>query len=244
MRARLLGFGAAILFHLIVLLFGGALFMRSSEAKAERTVRQVDLVETDEQKPDEKKEEPVPEAAAADEAEEPLSVPEERPPDMRQALDLDASPASAASALEALSLSALEGALNPSLGGADGFGGTASLASGGRIGGTGTGIEAGGVDDAVFSIGDLDQAPRLIFQVAPSYPLELRRRKVEGMVQLVFVVDQQGRVVSPKVENSTHAEFDQPALEAIKQWKFEPGIRDQEKVVSRIRIPIRFAAAG
>jgi protein TonB len=240
---RVLGFAAAILFHVLLLLFGGALFMRSTEEKTEKTVRQVDLVEADEQKPEEKKEEPVAEAAA-EESEEPMAVPEDRPPDMRQTLDIDASPAAAASALEALSLSALEGALNPTMGGADGFGGTASLASGGRIGGTGTGIDGGEAAESIFAVGDLDQAPRLIFQVAPNYPLELRRRKVEGTVQLVFVVDQQGRVVSPKVENSTHAEFDQPALEAIKQWKFEPGIRDQEKVVSRIRIPIRFSATG
>jgi len=243
MRARLLGFAAAILFHLAVLLFGGALFMRSTEAKQEAKVRQVDLVATDEEKKDEKKDEPVPDKASEAPAEEPIAVPEERPPDMRPSFDVEASPASAAAALEALSLSALEGALNPGAG-ADGFGGSASLASGGRIGGTGTGSGIQETADAAFSIADLDQAPRLIFQVAPNYPLELRRRKIEGVVQLVFVVDQQGHVLSPKVESSTHSAFDQPALEAVKQWKFEPGVRDHERVVSRLRVPIRFSAAG
>jgi protein TonB len=244
MRARLLGYTAAILFHLLVLLFGGALFLKPDAKEKERTVREVDLVEAEAGKPEEQKEEPVQEAAPVEETDQPIVEEVERPPEVRQAIDLDASPAASASALEALSLSALEGALNPTLAGADGFGGSASLASGGRIGGTGSGIDAGAAADAVFAVADLNQAPRVIFQVAPTYPLELRRRKIEGTVQLAFIVDQQGRVVSPKVESSTHAAFEGPALEAIKQWKFEPGIRDQEKVQSKMRVPIRFSAAG
>jgi protein TonB len=240
MRARVLGYGAAVLFHVLALLFGGIFFLKPPDEQQKRDVRDVDLVEAEAEKPDEKQEEAEPSDAAS---EEPMEVEEERPPDLRQALDLE-SAAAATPALQALSLGALEGALNPSLGGDDGFGGAASLASGGRIGGTGAALGSAPADDAIFSIAELNRPPRLIVQVAPDYPLEMRRRKVEGTVLVAFLVDQQGKVVNPKVESSTHQAFDGPAIAAVRQWKFEPGVRDQEKVVSRMRVPIRFSAAG
>ena len=42
---------------------------------------------------------------------------------------------------------------------------------------------------------------------------------------LSFTVDERGRVQNPKVEKSTDPAFDKPALDAIKQWRFEPGSR-------------------
>ncbi|HNT37215.1 MAG TPA: hypothetical protein PKH07_19645, partial [bacterium] len=47
--------------------------------------------------------------------------------------------------------------------------------------------------DALFSLSDLDQKPRVIYQPAPVLTAELRK-KAPGTVYLVFVVDQQGRV--------------------------------------------------
>ena len=37
---------------------------------------------------------------------------------------------------------------------------------------------------------------------------------------------------------------ERPALEAVRQWKFEPAVRGGEKVASKMRIPIRFALSG
>jgi protein TonB len=82
-----------------------------------------------------------------------------------------------------------------------------------------------------------------MFQAPPRYPLELRRRKIGGTVQVVFLVDTEGRVSSPKVESSTNAEFDAPALEAVKQWRFEAGTRGGQKVSFKMRVPITFNAS-
>ena len=96
--------------------------------------------------------------------------------------------------------------------------------------------------DKVFSLADLDQQPRAILQSAPRYPQDLLRQGRKGTVYVVFMVDQRGRVVNPKVERSTDPAFDDAALDAVKQWKFEPGTRHGEKVQFRMRIPITFNA--
>jgi protein TonB len=54
------------------------------------------------------------------------------------------------------------------------------------------------------------------------------------------VVDASGKVLDPRVTESTHADFEKPALNAIKQWKFEPAVRGGQRVACRMRVPIRF----
>jgi protein TonB len=47
-------------------------------------------------------------------------------------------------------------------------------------------------------------------------------------------------VVNPRVEKSSHPEFEAPAVEALRQWKFEPAIKAGKRVSCRMRVPIRF----
>ncbi len=93
--------------------------------------------------------------------------------------------------------------------------------------------------DAVFSMADLDQKPRVIHQPGPTIS-KAARRKAPGSVYIIFVVDQRGRVVDPKVQKSTDRVFEKPALAAIRQWKFEPGKRNGKAVRFRMRVPITF----
>jgi len=93
--------------------------------------------------------------------------------------------------------------------------------------------------DAVFSMADLDQKPRAIHQPGPTLNKQTRR-KAPGTVYIIFIVDQRGRVVDPKIQKSTDRIFEKPALRAIKQWKFEPGKRKGKAVQFRMRVPITF----
>lgn len=132
---------------------------------------------------------------------------------------------------EPLDLSQLELALNP---GDGGFGG-------GDFAINLNGATGGGEDvDAIFSLSDLDQKPRVVYQPAPIYPPELSKKKMEGTVYVLFVVDKDGRVKDPVVQKSTHPAFNNPALKAVKQWKFEPGKRQGKPVQFRMRVPITF----
>jgi protein TonB len=80
-----------------------------------------------------------------------------------------------------------------------------------------------------FSLAEIDQKPRAITQPPPPYPAEMRGKKVEGVVSVIFVVDASGKVSRPKVERSTHSAFDKPALDAVKQWRFEPAIKGGQR---------------
>lgn len=98
---------------------------------------------------------------------------------------------------------------------------------------------AGGDVDALFSVADLDQKPRILYQTGAA--LDARaRRKTPGTVYLLFLVDQDGRVQNPMVQSASDPVFERPALAAIKQWKFEPGKRNGKPVRFRMRVPITF----
>lgn len=96
------------------------------------------------------------------------------------------------------------------------------------------------VKDDVFDVSELEKRPEPISQVAPAYPTELRKAKVEGVVTLVFLLNEEGRVEDARVENSSRPEFEKPALDAIRRWRFRPGMKDGQVVRSFVRIPMRF----
>ena len=95
-------------------------------------------------------------------------------------------------------------------------------------------------DDMVFEISDLDQAPVPLVRIAPVYPPELKRNRVQGTVNVVFIVDELGNVKRPSIEKSSNREFNENALKAVRQWKFEPGEKDNRKVKTRVRLPLSF----
>ena len=95
-------------------------------------------------------------------------------------------------------------------------------------------------DDMVFEIADLDQAPVPLVRIAPVYPPELKRNRVQGTVNVVFIVDEHGNVKRPSIEKSSNREFNENALKAVRQWKFEPGEKDGRKVKTRVRLPLSF----
>jgi len=136
-----------------------------------------------------------------------------------------------------LDLSQLELALNPGMGGGAGGDFEVRLPVGGSSGG-----DDGSVD-ALFSLSDLDQRPRVIYDVQPQFPPALQKL-APATVYIVFIVDQRGRVENPMVQSSTDSSFEAPALAAVRQWKFEPGRRNGEPVRFRMRVPITFPKKG
>jgi len=130
-----------------------------------------------------------------------------------------------------LDLSQLELALNP---GGEGAGQLGDFAS--RL----QPLTAGGKDvDALFSLADLDQKPRAVYQPGPTLNPQIRK-KAPGTVYIIFIVDERGRVENPIVQKSSDPVFEPSALAAVKQWKFEPGNRNGQPVRFRMRVPITF----
>jgi len=96
--------------------------------------------------------------------------------------------------------------------------------------------------ESAFSMDEIDQKPRALIQTSPSYPSELKGKKLDGQVTVIFIVDETGRVVSPKVQKSSNPAFDKPALDAIKQWKFEAAVKGGQRVPCKMKEKLSFPA--
>ena len=85
-------------------------------------------------------------------------------------------------------------------------------------------------------------APRVITSVPASYTPEAMRARVEGVVVLDAVVQDDGTVGDVTIVRSLDSTYglDEQAIKALKQWKFEPGKRQGKAVAVRVRVEISF----
>lgn len=84
-------------------------------------------------------------------------------------------------------------------------------------------------------------APRPITKVTPDYPPQARSRKIEGFVELEFLVaingsPQEIRVVRSQPEGL----FDRNAVRALMRWKFKPAERNGAVEATTTRTTINF----
>ena len=86
--------------------------------------------------------------------------------------------------------------------------------------------------------------PRVLRQIPPTYPLAMRQSGLRGEVLVDFVVDIEGRVTRAFVVRSLNPAFDEPALDAVDQWTFEPGRKDGVPVKTHMRVPVFFQLQG
>ncbi|MCK8601159.1 energy transducer TonB [Desulfoferrobacter suflitae] len=96
-----------------------------------------------------------------------------------------------------------------------------------------------------FGLGEVDQAPQVIKQHKPSYPLLARRRNLTGNVTVKFLVDRRGKVCKPKIiEAHPEGVFEQSVLESVTKWRFKPGVYQGSEVSTWVVLPIQFRLAG
>lgn len=86
------------------------------------------------------------------------------------------------------------------------------------------------------------EPPVPVRTVSPNFPSDLHDKGISGVVMVNVLIDQQGNPQDLKVAKSSNSEFEEPALEALKKWKFKPAERDGSAVALRVVIPIRFSA--
>jgi protein TonB len=123
---------------------------------------------------------------------------------------------------------------------ASGRGGKAPGNGRGAAGGTGAG-PGNGSSGSLLSADQVANPPVLISRVMPMYPLQARARGLRGEVVLRAIVGSDGRVEKDIVIAQSSPMFDQPAVEALRLWRFEPGRdRDGNPVRVLLEVPIRF----
>jgi protein TonB len=136
--------------------------------------------------------------------------------------------------LQPLTLSQLEIALNPGVGGA--LEGDFGL----RFGA----VAPNTIEEMIFALSDVDKEPVAIYQPQPNYPINLYRAKIGGTVSILFVVNQDGTVSSARVQQTSgRRELDDAALAAVMKYKFTPGIKDGQPVKTWFTVPITFSPA-
>lgn len=79
--------------------------------------------------------------------------------------------------------------------------------------------------------------------VQPVYPAEAAKQKIAGHVQVDFAVDAEGRVSDVAVHDSSHGMFEEPALAAVRQWKFAPALENGTPVACGMTVLVEFALA-
>lgn len=82
--------------------------------------------------------------------------------------------------------------------------------------------------------------PEPVIQIEPQYPRYLKEMGIDGTVTVTMIIDTEGNIVAPMIEESSHSGFEEPAIRALAHWKFLPGLKNAEPVETRIRLPLVF----
>ncbi|MDR3749745.1 MAG: energy transducer TonB [Acidobacteriota bacterium] len=122
-------------------------------------------------------------------------------------------------------------------------GGIGSGAGGGVGSGTGPGVgpgRGGGVGGGVFRVGGGVSAPRALDTPDPEYSEEARKAKYQGTCLLWLIVGADGRPHDVKVARALGMGLDERAIEAVKNWKFQPAMKDGKPVAVQINVEVNF----
>ena len=90
----------------------------------------------------------------------------------------------------------------------------------------------------------LTQAPAVSQKVEPEYTRAARRAGIEGTVLLYAVIGTDGRPQRVRVMKGLGYGLDEKALEAVAQWRFDPGIKDRVVVATPVTLAVEFRLGG
>jgi protein TonB len=102
--------------------------------------------------------------------------------------------------------------------------------SGGGLGsGAGNGYgpgEGGNAGGGLYQIGGRVSAPAVIHSVEAEFSDEARRAKYQGVCLVSLIVDAQGNPQNIRIARALGMGLDEKAIEAIRQYKFKPAMKD------------------
>ncbi len=92
---------------------------------------------------------------------------------------------------------------------------------------------------APVEVGGRVKEPRLISSVTPVYPQTAMQANVQGDVKIQATIDQAGHVVKMKVISGP-ALLQRAALDAVKQWRYEPSVLNEKPISVDMVVTVRF----
>lgn len=83
--------------------------------------------------------------------------------------------------------------------------------------------------------------PSVAKQTKPIYPSDAREDGVEGVSTVLAQLDPEGKVTVTRLEKSSgDRRLDRAALDAVREWTFNPCLRDGVAVKSSVRVKVEF----
>lgn len=82
------------------------------------------------------------------------------------------------------------------------------------------------VANGVYTMGMLDSIPILTSKIEPRYPAEAMQATVSGIVLVSLQVNPDGHPDKIEVVRGLGHGLDEKAVEAVRQWRFQPGTKD------------------
>ena len=95
-------------------------------------------------------------------------------------------------------------------------------------------------DQPPYKIGNGVSAPVPTYKPAPEYTAEAKDAKIQGSVILSVVIDPFGIPTDILVTKSLDPGLDTKAIEAVKEWRFRPGMKDEKPVPVQATLEITF----
>lgn len=125
-----------------------------------------------------------------------------------------------------------------------GYGGGIGSGSGGGVGsGTGPGVgpgHGGGYGGGAYRVGGGVSAPKALYSPDPEYSEEARKAKYQGTVVLWLVVGADGKPNQVRIQRALGMGLDEKAMEAVRQWRFEPAKLNGQAVPVQINVEVNF----
>ena len=84
-----------------------------------------------------------------------------------------------------------------------------------------------------------EEKPKLVKKVVPTYPEEAAKAGVEGKIVVEATTDKNGNVINAKVIDGNPV-LNQAAIDAVKQWKYEPYILKGVKKPVKFTVVLKF----
>jgi|GEM_PF-2648165 len=78
----------------------------------------------------------------------------------------------------------------------------------------------------IWRVGGDVTAPVATHQVDPLYPADALKQKIGGLCIIEAIIDEQGNVIEAKLLMAENEQLGNAALDAVRQWKFKPAIRN------------------
>ena len=119
-----------------------------------------------------------------------------------------------------------------------GNGSGAGLGAGSGDGlGAGSGGNYGG---GIFKVGGGVSEPQVLFAPDPTFTEEARQAKVAGKVVVYLQVNPDGHPMHVKVIRGLGMGLDEKAIEAVRQYKFKPALKDGHPVTVEMNVEVNF----